>query len=278
MGRADWLARTPTVDTDQLAAEAFGRSALTPHDLDTGCDLADDGRRAAVDVARGGDRGAHACLDGPDHLEDALATGNQCVNAIARVNLGGCPRRDAVDADVTAFAQLSGHRPGLDQANGTQPSVDPCLSWSYLLRHATIVAHQHRLITFGDEGGETLSEEHKPITTEKALEGWRNAEQLAAVARRGKLAAQAAVRAAVEAEEAAMATAAAAKAALQSATLAETSAAKTAASARLVVENTRVNSADADAESAMADVDEEIAKDQYRSAAAAATERREGSQ
>lgn len=140
------------------------------------------------------------------------------------------------------------------------------------------MAHQDRLITFGDEGGETLSEEHKPITTEKALEGWRNAEQLAAVARRGKLAAQAAVRAAVEAEEAAMATAAAAKAALQSATLAEASAAKTAASARLVVENTRVNSADADAESAMADVDEEVAQDQYRSAAAAATQRSEGSQ
>ena len=118
-----------------------------------------------------------------------------------------------------------------------------------------------------------MSDEVKPISTEKALEGWRNAEQLAAVARRGKLAAQAAVRAAQEAEEAAVATAAAAKAALVSATLAEESAAKTAASARSVVENTQLNSADADAESALADIGQQMAKDHYRAAEAASLRR-----
>lgn len=198
-------------------------------------------------------------------------------------DLGRCPRRGAVDADVTAFAQLGCHRPGLDQAHGAQPPIDARLLAAGLVGHAMIVVHAaaaSRADTAAAraKGGETVSEERKPITTERALEGWRTAEQLAAVARRGKLAAQAAVQAAVEAEEAAMATAAAAKAALESATLAEASAAKTASSARLVVANTRINSADADAESAMADVDEEVAKDQYRSATAAATERREGSQ
>jgi hypothetical protein len=132
-----------------------------------------------------------------------------------------------------------------------------------------------RVIPLLDEGGETVSEEQKPMTTEKALEGWRNAEQLAAVARRGKLAAQTAVQAALEAEEAATATAAAAKAALESATLAEASAAKTASSARLVVENTQINSADAEAESAMADVDQQMAKEKYRAASEAAAQRRQ---
>src|SRR5687767_12243221 len=98
------LSRTPAVDADQLAAEAFGRSAFTAHDLDPGCDLADDRRRACVDVAGGGDRGAHARLDGPDHLEDALATGNQGLNAVAGADLRRSPRCIAVDTHVTAFA------------------------------------------------------------------------------------------------------------------------------------------------------------------------------
>jgi hypothetical protein len=104
------------------------------------------------------------------------------------------------------------------------------------------------------------------LSTADALQQWRAAERLVAVARRGKIAAQAAATAAEDAAEAAAATADAAKAALASMALAETSAAKTAAASKIVVMSTRADLADAETDEAMSQINEVDAQAQYREA------------
>jgi len=109
-----------------------------------------------------------------------------------------------------------------------------------------------------------MEAEQRQLKASEALQQWREAERAAAVARRGKLAAQVAVQAAEDAAAAALATSAAAKTALEAASLAEASASKTAASARLVVEATSSDLITADADSALADSDEIEAREAYR--------------
>ena len=112
----------------------------------------------------------------------------------------------------------------------------------------------------------------KEPTTAEALETWRAAERIVAVARRGRLSAEAAANAAEDAAAAAAATAEAAKAALASMALAEESAARTAAAARVLVGTTRADLADSDAELALSQVDEAEASVGYRAAANRAAE------
>lgn len=100
----------------------------------------------------------------------------------------------------------------------------------------------------------------------EALQGWRTAERVAAVARRGRVAAEEAAAAAQEAANAAIATAEAAKAALESMTLAETSAAKTATAAKLAALSLSADLADSVSDTALADIDEVAAHERYRDA------------
>jgi hypothetical protein len=123
-----------------------------------------------------------------------------------------------------------------------------------------------------NEPGDAAAPE--PLSTAEALQQWRAAERLVAVARRGRVAAEAAAAAAEDAAQAAAATADAAKAALASMALAETSAAKTAAASKLVVMSTRADLADAETDEAMSEVNEVEAQSKYREATDRAGDRR----
>lgn len=113
------------------------------------------------------------------------------------------------------------------------------------------------------------------VSVPEALRQWREAEQASAMARRGKLAAEAAVNAATDAERASKATADASRRALEAATLAEASAMETAKAAKLVVLATQGDAVDANADVVLAEADEALAHHYYSEAVEEARKRME---
>jgi hypothetical protein len=118
--------------------------------------------------------------------------------------------------------------------------------------------------------------ESKEPTVAEALQEWRLAERVAAVARRGRVASEEAATAAQEAAKAALATGEAAQGALEAMRLAETSAAKTATAAKLAALTLDADLADAVSETGLADVEEQAAQNRYREATQRAAARTPG--
>src|SRR5690349_16971437 len=90
----------------ELSAEAFARPTLSSNHFDARCNLADDRRRAPVDVAGDSNRSADARFDRLDHLDDPLAFRDQGMDLVTGTDLGRRLDRMPVDLNMAALAQL----------------------------------------------------------------------------------------------------------------------------------------------------------------------------